>query len=69
MSQQEMFVPQPELLAVVCGSKKIVKLKRGTKTTKCQRVVYLHPGVDRRYLVGECGLCGKPKAIKPGDAE
>ena len=67
MRQHEMFVPHPELLAVVCGSKKIAKLKHGTKTTRCERVVYLQNGIDRQYLIGTCGLCGKEKAIKnPG---
>ena len=65
-NQQEMFVPPVTLHPVVCGSEKRVQLKSGTKVTRCQRVVHLHPGVDPNYLIGECSLCGKSKAIKKG---
>jgi hypothetical protein len=48
LKQLDFYHDKIEIESLRCGCKKTMK-----------RLVYLHPAINRRYLVGECSCCGK----------
>lgn len=61
MNLKDMPIPTVQTTARTCGNE---KESRGGKTKTCKNLVWLHPGVDPNFMVGECGKCGTPKIVR-----
>lgn len=57
------------MMGVACGAvmtRKVVS-KTSKPNSKCDRIVYLHPAIDRQFMIGECGKCGAGKIVRLKD--